>query len=65
VNLSNIEFATGTTVNLSSQLGQLAANPNTGAASVPGHVNFLVNVNYGADPAQLFVGRGINIGVRP
>ncbi len=64
VNLFNINFPAGSTVNLYSQLGLLAANPNTGAASVPGHVNFIVNVNYNGNPAQLFVGSTINIGVR-
>ena len=65
MNLSNINFPGGSTVNLYSQTGQLAANPNTGAASVPGHVNFILNVNYGGNPAQIFVGNTINIGVRP
>lgn len=65
VNLSNINFPGGSTVNLYSQLGLLAANPNTGAASVPGHVNFILNVNYNGNPAQLFVGNGINIAARP
>ncbi len=65
VNLSNINFPGGSAVNLYSQVGQLAANPNTGAASVPGHVNFILNVNYNGNPAQLFVGSTINIGVRP
>ncbi len=65
INLSNVDFLNGTIVNLSSQLGQLAANPNTGAASVPGHVNFIQNVSYNGNPAQLFVGSTINISVRP
>lgn len=65
MNLSNIDFPNGSTVNLYSQLGQLAANPNTGAASVPGHVNFILNVNYNGSPAQLFVGSTINIAARP
>ncbi len=68
VNLSNINFPSGSRVNLYSQTGLLAASPNTGANSVPGHVNFLVNVNYGGSPAQLFVGNvanNITIGVRP
>lgn len=65
MNLSNIDFPSGSTVNLYSQLGQLAANPNTGAASVPGHVNFILNVNYNGSPAQLFVGSTINIAARP
>lgn len=65
VSLSNIDFPNGSTVSLRSQFGQLAANPNTGAASVPGYVNFIVNVNYNGSPAQSFVGSRINIGVRP
>lgn len=65
VNLSNIDFPNGSTVNLRSQVGLLAANPNTGAAIVPGHVNFLINVNYGGRPAEDFVGSTINISARP
>ena len=65
VNLSNIDFKSGSTVRLYSQNGLLAANPNTGSASVPGHVNFILNVNYAGNPAQLFVGGNITIGVRP
>lgn len=64
VNLQNIDFQNGSTVRLYSQNGLLAANPNTGAASVPGHVNFIINVNYGGNPAQLFIGGNITIGVR-
>jgi FecR protein len=68
VNLSNIDFANGSTVKLFSQFGLLADNPNTGAQSVPGHVNFIINVNYNGSPAQAFVGNvanNITIGVRP
>lgn len=68
VNLSNIDFANGSTVRLYSQTGLLADNPNTGAQSVPGHVNFIINVNYNGSPAQTFVGNvanNITIGVRP
>ena len=68
VNLSNIDFANGSAVKLYSQLGLLADNPNTGAQSVPGHVNFIINVNYNGSPAQAFVGNvanNITIGVRP
>lgn len=65
VNLENVNFPDGSNVNLRSQLGQLAANPNTGAASVPGHVNFIQNVTYNGNPAQLFVGSTINISARP
>ena len=65
VNMWNLNFAAGTTVNLRSQIGQLAPNPNTGAPSVPGHVNFIQNVNYGGEPAQFAVGAGINISPLP
>lgn len=65
VNLLNINFANGTTVNLRSHLGQLAPSPNTGAPSVPGHVNFIQNVNYNNQPAQFFVGSTINISTLP
>ncbi len=65
VNLSNIDFPNGSQVNLYSQLGQLASNPNTGAVSAPGYVNFILNVNYNGNPAQAYLGSTINIGVRP
>ncbi|MGB0580412.1 MAG: FecR domain-containing protein [Limisphaerales bacterium] len=55
VNLQNMNFASGSIVDLRSSLGQLAPNPNTGAASVPGHVNFIQNVNYSGNPAQFHV----------
>lgn len=65
VNLLNVNFASGSVVNLQSSLGQLAPNPNTGAASQPGYVNFINGVNYGGQPAQFALGRGINISVQP
>lgn len=65
INLQNINWATGTSVSLSSALGLLAPHPNTGAASVPGHVNFINNVLYAGDPAQDFVGSNIQISARP
>jgi hypothetical protein len=52
INLSNVSFATGSTVNLTCFNGQLAANPNTMAASVPGDVNFITGVTYGGVAAQ-------------
>jgi len=55
INLSNINFPNGSVVNLTSQNGVLAPNPNTSAPSVVGDVNFIVNVNYGGSPAQNFV----------
>ncbi len=65
VNLSNINFPNGSMVNLQSQHGQLAPNPNTGAASVPGYVNFIVNVNYNGNPAQSYIGGPITISQLP
>jgi FecR protein len=50
--LANINFAAGSQVLLRSQVGFLAPNPNTNAASLPGHVNFKINVLYGGNPAQ-------------
>jgi len=64
INLSSINFPGGSSVTLNSALGLLAPNPNTGAASVPGHVNFIQNVNYNNQPAQFFVGSTITIGTR-
>ncbi len=55
INLSNINFPSLSTVNLTSQNGKLAPNPNTNAASVVGDVNFITNVMYGGAPAQNFV----------
>lgn len=65
LNLSNVNFPAGTTVNLTSANGLLAPNPNTGAGSVPNHVNFIQNVNYNGNPAELFVGSTINLAARP
>ncbi len=55
ITLQNVSFQSGSTVNFTCQTGMLAANPNTGASVVPGHVNFVNNVNYGGSPAQFFV----------
>ncbi len=57
VALNNINLSG--TVNLTSANGQLAANPNTGAAILPGYVNFVQNVNYQNQPAQNFINNGI------
>ena len=46
VNLRNVGFGDGSLVNLQSFYGVLADNPNTGAASVPGDVNFINGVTY-------------------
>jgi hypothetical protein len=50
--LNNVNFQSSSYVYLQSQLGQLAANPNTGASPVAGKVNFINNVLYGGDVAQ-------------
>jgi len=55
VNLSNINFPSGSSVYLSSQNGLLAPNPNTGASPVVGDVNFITHVLYNGAPAQNFV----------
>ncbi len=61
INLSDVAFGSGSSVTLRSQNGELAPNPNTGAASVPGDVNFIRNVLYGGSPAQYYVGEGITV----
>ncbi len=62
INLLNVAFGAGSSVNLQSLYGVLAPNPNTDAASVPGDVNFIQNVTYGGKPAQNAVnGGGITI----
>ncbi len=61
LNLENVAFAAGTAVTLKSELGLLAPNPNAGAPSVPGHVNFISAVSYGGAPAQQAIGAGITI----
>ncbi|HVU36747.1 MAG TPA: FecR family protein [Opitutales bacterium] len=55
INLSNINFPSGSTVNLASSVGRLAPNPNTNAQPIVGYVNFVTNVLYGGSPAQNFV----------
>lgn len=55
VNLFNVAFGAGSSVTLQSLNGILAANPNTGAASVPGDVNFIQNVTYAGHAAQNYV----------
>jgi len=47
INLMNVGFGDGSLVNLQSFYGLLAANPDTGAASVFGYVNFINGVTYG------------------
>ncbi|HXI73412.1 MAG TPA: FecR family protein [Verrucomicrobiae bacterium] len=58
INLINVAFGAGSTVSLQSLNGVLAPNPNTGAVSVPGAVNFINNVTYGGNPAQNYVNNG-------
>ena len=55
INLLNVAFGAGSSVTLRSLNGVLAANPNTGAVSVPGDVNFIQNVTYNGNPAQNYV----------
>jgi FecR protein len=65
INLTDVAFGAGSSVTLASQNGVLAPNPNTGAESVPGDVNFISGVTYGGQPAQDFInpanGHGITI----
>lgn len=63
INLVNVAFGDGSTVTLQSLNGVLAPNPNTGAVSVPGDVNFIRNVTYGGNPAQNYVNNGGGITV--
>jgi hypothetical protein len=55
INLTNVAFSNGSTVNLASHVAMLAANPNTGAVSVSGQVNFITGVTYGGVAAQNYV----------
>lgn len=59
LNLLNVAFGGGSTVNLSSYNGLLAPSPNTGQASLPGYVNFINGVTYGGAPAQNYINNGI------
>lgn len=63
--LNQVDFAQGSSVTLSSLLGQLAPNPNTGQQVQGGFVNYIQNVNYGGAPAQNFTGAGQPITIRP
>jgi len=47
INLTDVAFGGASMVNLHSFFGLLADNPNTGAGSVPGYVNFINGVTYG------------------
>jgi len=59
ISLSNVNFAANSIVNLSSQNGMLAPNPNTNAVPQVGFVNFVTNVLYGGQPAQNFVSTSV------
>jgi hypothetical protein len=48
-------------VNLTSSTGQLAPGANTGAAIVPGDVNFVQQVLYQGQPAQNYINNGITL----
>jgi hypothetical protein len=62
--LNQVDFASGSSVTLSSLIGQLAADPNTGKQVQGGFVNYINNVNYGGAPAQNFTGPGQPITIR-
>jgi hypothetical protein len=64
INLVNVAFGNGQ-VKLQSLNGVLAPNPNTGAKSVPGDVNFIQNVTYKGNPAQNYVNNGGGIIIKP
>jgi len=63
INLINVAF--GGRVTLQSLNGVLAPNPNSGAVSVPGDVNFIQNVTYKGNPAQNYVNNGGGIIIKP
>jgi hypothetical protein len=56
--LNSVEFASGSTVMLRSLDGTLAPNPNSNQQIQGGKVNYILNVNYGGQPAQNFTGPG-------
>jgi hypothetical protein len=53
--LADVTFNPSGQIQLQSQLGQLAANPNTNAAAQTGYVNFIHSVTVGNLPAQNFI----------
>jgi hypothetical protein len=61
INLTDVAFGGSSAVILRSLNGVLSDNPNTGAVSVPGNVNFISGVTYGGNPAQNYVNNGITI----
>lgn len=60
--LEDVNFRPGSSVVLSSGLGQLAANPNTNQPVVPRMVNFVRNVTYAGEAAQNQIQSGGNPG---
>lgn len=58
INLTDVAFGGGSSITLRSANGVLSANPNTGAVSVPGNVNFISGVTYGGNAAQNYVNNG-------
>ena len=50
--LQEINFAAGSSVNLRSEVGLLAPEPNTRRPTLRGHVNFIHEVTYAGEPAQ-------------
>lgn len=53
--LSDIQFASTSSIQLGSENGQLAPDPNSGASAQTGYVNFIQNVTLDNQPAQDFV----------
>ena len=67
VNLLDVNFGSGSTVNLNSFFGLSRPIPTRARSSSPGYVNYINNVTYGGNPAQNYTtvggsGAGINIG---
>ena len=60
VALEGVDFKDGSTVVLSSGLGLLAGNPNTGRPVEPRKVNFIRNVTYGGLPAESVISRSLS-----
>jgi hypothetical protein len=68
VNLTDVAFGGESMVHLNSFFGLLADNPNTGAASQPGYVNFINGVTYGgtlitSDNQSTYVNPGSGSGI--
>ncbi|MBA4150866.1 MAG: FecR domain-containing protein [Verrucomicrobia bacterium] len=62
--LQSVNFPANSSVHLTSERGQLAANPNTGASVQPGYVNFVWGVTYGGAPAENAINNGIYLFAR-